>query len=579
MGFIKNFFKNLLSDEKSTTHTTMNVFAFTGSTAAIIAFIVTAIISTDLTSLIVIGAIVVLAVLSMIIANYWKKPKLAAIILNIVLNFVLFPYLFFVSGGIKSGCIIWMFMGVILAFLTIPGTRTTVIVFIINLVGFVGTMVAAYFHPELIIPLKSDLDVLIDIISSTILVSSIFGAVYKYQNYLSKKQNRMVEENARLANAATEAKSNFLSNMTHDIRTPMNAIIGYTEIARKNAENKMTLLTSLTNISVASEHLLSLVNDVLDMSRIESGKFELQCEPTSITELIQKVETIIRPEMEDLNLHFVVDTSGVEDDAINCDVLRMTQILINVLGNAVKYSHPDGHIYVTVNQKENSAIDSILCEIRIRDEGIGMSSDFLPHVFEPFTREKTTTVSGISGSGLGLSITKTMVEMMRGTISVRSEVGKGSEFIIRIPFEVPTLVEYKADEIIANFNFEGYRVLVVEDNELNSEIVKEILNEVGCEVDTAKDGTYAIEKVRLSPPGYYDAVLMDVQMPLMSGYEATEIIRSLENDSLANIPIIALTANAFESDREKALSSGMNDFIAKPINNVELMKKLKNYLK
>lgn len=580
MRTLKAIFGKLVSDDKANSHKILNLLTLSGAIVAAVALVSTAIIEPHVQALVVIGVIIVAAILILLTANLLNKPLFAAILLNIIFNLFLFPYMFFTSGGINSGCPLFLLVGLILAFATVPRKKIAAIIYCIDLIGPVTALILGYYHPELIETLDTELAATADVLVSLILVSISLSVVYRYQGFFYEKQQEKVEENARLANAATEAKTNFLSNMTHDIRTPMNAIIGYTEIARKNATNKMTLLSALTNISVASEHLLSLVNDVLEMSRIESGRFELQCEPASITELIDKVETIMRPEMEDINLHLVIDTSEVEDDTINCDVLRLTQILINVLGNAVKYSHPDGHVYLSVAQKENAAIDSIMCEIKIRDEGIGIGSDFLPHVFEPFTREKTTTVSGIPGSGLGLSITKTMVEMMRGTISVRSESGKGSEFIIRIPFDVPTLVEYDtAEELMKKYNFEGNRILVVEDNELNCEIVKEIMQEVGCEVDTARDGTYAIEKIRLSPPGYYDAVLMDVQMPLMSGYETTEIIRSLDNEKLANIPIIALTANAFDADREKALSSGMNDFVSKPIINSELMSTLQNYLK
>lgn len=579
MCSMREFLKRLVSDDKTNTHKIMNIFMLVGMLVGIITFIITAIIAPTLYSLLCIGIIILLTLIILFVANVLKKPIFAGIILNLILNLVLLPFLFFTSGGIDSGCVLWMLIGLILTFAVIPGTKLTLIIYSIDILGPIATLIISYLHPELVVKLDSDLSVIIDVISSIIFVSVIFGAVYKYQAFFYEKQQKKLNDANSVANAATTAKTNFLSNMTHDIRTPMNAIIGYTEIARKNADNRVTLLSSLSNISTASEHLLSLVNDVLDMSRIESGKFELENEPASITEIIEKVEAIMKPEMEDIDIHFIVDTSAVEDDSISCDVLRLTQILINVLSNAVKYSHPGGHVYVTVNQRQNPAIETIMCEIRIRDEGIGMGADFIPHVFEPFTREKTTTVTGIPGSGLGLSITKTLVEMMKGSISVKSEVGKGSEFIIRIPFEVPTLLEFDSETIIKQYNFTGKRVLVVEDNELNTEIAKEILMDVGFEVDIAQDGTYAVEKVRISTPGYYDVILMDVQMPLMNGYEATEIIRSFENEEIANVPIIALTANAFEADKEKAVTAGMNDFVVKPINSVELMETISRVIK
>lgn len=579
MHKIHDALKKIVSAHEDINVNILNLFMFAGLLVGVVSLIVTSIIAFNVESLISISIIVVTCGIGALGINVFHKPTFSSFFVNFILNLVLFPYMFFTSGGLHSGCIIWMLIGLVLPFTTVKGKKTPVIVYLISLIGPIASVTLGYFHPELVVTLTSEAAITIDVLSAVVLVSFCFGIVYKYQSFIYNKQKKEISEAAKIANAATVAKTNFLSNMTHDIRTPMNAIIGYTEIARKNADNKTTLLTSLSNISIASSHLLSLVNDVLDMSRIESGKFDLQLEPASITELIDKVVAIMKPEMEDVDIHCLLDTSAVEDDAISCDVLRLTQVLINVLSNAVKYSKPGGRIYITVAQKQNVTIDSIMCEIRIRDEGIGMAKDFLPHVFEPFEREKTTTVSGIAGSGLGLSITKTLVEMMRGTISVKSEVGKGSEFVIRIPFEVPTLVEFEPDTIQLDYNFEGRRVLVVEDNDLNLDIVKEILMEYGFEVDLAKDGTYAIEKIRISTPGYYDAVLMDVQMPLMSGYEATEIIRSFENKQIASIPIIAFTANAYDIDRDKAEKAGMNAFLCKPINCHEILKTLDDLIK
>lgn len=579
MASIKAFFSSLISDEKSNPHKLLNVFLTVGGLVGMLAFIVTAIIEPTFFSLLVVGVIVFICFVGLFIANILKKPVLSAIIINIVLNLGLFPIMYFTSGGLKSGCPVWMLIGLILSFSTVPGRIFPIIVFCVSLIGPVGSIVIEYLHPEYVVNLSTDLAIIVDLLTAIILVSITFGAMFKYQALIYEKQKRQIGEAADMAKAATKAKTNFLSNMTHDIRTPMNAIIGFTEIARKNANNRTTLLSSLSNISTASEHLLALVNDVLEMSHIESGRLELQNEPTTITSIIDKVETIMRPEMEDVNIHFVVDTSCVIDDCINADELRLTQILINVLSNAVKYSNPDGYIYLTVEQRQSPALDTIMCEIRVRDEGIGMSQDFIPHVFEPFTREKTTTVSGIPGSGLGLSITKTLLEFMHGSISVTSEVNKGTEFVIRIPFEVPTLSEIDTEEVLQFYDFKNKRVLIVEDNDLNCEITKEILMDVGFEVDTARDGTFAVDKLKHATPGYYDIILMDLQMPLMSGFEATEIIRNMENQEIAQLPIVALTANAFNSDKEKVLNSGMNAFVTKPINAVNLLNTIQEMLR
>ncbi len=578
MSSFSTFFKKISGTDKSIQFRMLNALVIVGAVCAFISCVSSLVFSFPIKSTLLSALCVFDCLITWVIINFFKRPYFANAYINISINLVLFPLMYFCSGGIESGMPVWLLMGLLLAFATTPGTKRTIITFCISAIGPVTTVILGYLHPEWITPMDSDLDIVIDVIQAVLLVAIMFGVMYKIQASAYEKQQKQIEISAKTAIAATKAKSDFLSNMTHDIRTPMNAIIGFTEIARKNLEHRTTLLESLSNISTASEHLLALVNDVLDMASIENGKFELQCEPTTLTDIIEKVETIMTPEMEDINLHFIVDTSEIEEDSISCDVLRLTQILINVLGNSVKYSHPDGHVYLSVSQRQNQAEDKIICEIRIRDEGIGIGADFIPHVFEPFTREKTTTVSGIPGSGLGLSITKTMVEMMGGTISVTSEQGKGTEFFIRIPFDIPALVEIGNNEDLSKYRFDGKRVLVVEDNELNCDIVQDLLIEAGFEVDVASDGTYAIEKVRVSAPGYYDIILMDIQMPLMNGFESTEIIRSFDNDTLANIPIVALSANAFETDRIKAEACGMNGFIIKPINGLDMLKTLKRVL-
>ena len=493
--------------------------------------------------------------------------------------------------------------------------------------------------------------------------------------------------------------------MSHDIRTPMNAIIGYTALTTTHLDNRERALDYLTKISQASSHLLSLINDVLDMSRIESGKVTINEHPENLAEILQSLRNIIQSDIHAKHLELFIDTIDVTDEDICCDKLRLNQILLNLTSNAIKFTPVGGTISIQVTQKPSRSLKRGLYEFQVRDTGIGMSPEFVKNVFDPFTREQTSTVSGIQGTGLGMAITKNIVDMMGGTIDVESEYGKGTTFTVNLelrfsaehqemgpiaeldgfrglvvdddmiccqsvskmlrqigmraewalsgreaiartteaveladPFEVyivdwsmPELsgietvreirrivgadspiilmsaydwsdIEHEARQAgVTGFiskplfasdlhhtlerslgrvveeasikenslpqedEFAGKRILITEDNELNREIAAEILEEAGFLIECAENGQQACDMIRQSEPGYYDLVLMDIQMPVMDGYAATRIIRAMENPALANLPIIAMTANAFEEDREQALEAGMNGHLAKPI--------------
>ncbi len=526
-------------------------------------------------------------------------------------------------------------------------------------------------------------------------------------------EHALLEEKLRKAEAAEKAKTMFLSNMSHDIRTPMNAIIGFTTLAETNIDNKERVQDYLKKILSSSNHLLSLINDILDMSRIESGRLNIEEKPVSISDIFRDMRNIIQTQMATKQLNFFMDTVDVIDEDIYCDKLHINQILLNLLSNAIKFTPAGGSVSLTIKQKYGAPKGYGSYEIRVKDTGLGMSEEFAKHVFEPFERERTSTVSGIQGTGLGMAITKNIVDAMGGTIECITEQGKGTEFIINLEFrlqgekkqveviqelaglralvvdddfntcdsvtkmliqlgmraewtlrgkeavlhashagdvgdpfiayiidwslpdlngievarqirsiapkDVPiivltaydwTAIEEEARKagvtafvnkpiflselretlisVIGGAKAEeaspipkntdeliGKRLLLVEDNELNREIAEEILIEGGIRVDTAEDGTEAVRKVCASEPGYYDLILMDIQMPVMNGYEATKRIRSLENKELANIPIVAMTANAFDEDVKAAEAAGMNGHLAKPINIEKLFEVLK----
>ena len=532
-----------------------------------------------------------------------------------------------------------------------------------------------------------------------------------------RKMNQALSEAARAAETANRAKSTFLSNMSHDIRTPMNAIIGFTTLAVSNIDNKKRVRDYLGKILSSSNHLLSLINDILDMSRIESGKIHLDETEVSLSDVLHDLKTIISGQIHAKQLELYMDAMDVTNEDVYCDKTRLNQVLLNLLSNAVKFTPAGGTVSVRLKEYPGTISGSELYEIRVKDNGIGMSQEFVQKLFSPFERERTSTVSRTQGTGLGMAITKNIVTMMGGTIEVQTEQGKGTEFIVRLPLRIQSghhriekiaeleglkalvvdddfntcdsvtkmlvkvgmrsewtlsgkeavlrarqsmelgdafhayIIDWRlpdmngievtrqirslgddtpiiiltaydwsdievearaagvtafcakpmfmsdiretlmtaigqkqagADDHIlpaADSDFKGRRILLVEDNELNSEIAVELLNEYGFLVDTAENGAEAVEKVKKSTPGEYDLVLMDVQMPVMNGYEATEQIRALDDPDLAGITILAMTANAFDEDKKKALNCGMNGFLSKPIVIDELIATLQNNLK
>ncbi|MBD5390883.1 response regulator [bacterium] len=530
-----------------------------------------------------------------------------------------------------------------------------------------------------------------------------------------QEQQNILSEALAQAQYANKAKTTFLNNMSHDIRTPMNAIIGFTSLAVTHIDNKEQIKGYLSKIMTSGNHLLSLINDVLDMSRIESGKVKIEEKETSLPEIMHDLKTIVQADVKSKQLEFYIDTLDVTNETIICDKLRLNQVLLNLLSNAMKYTKPGGMVSVRVIQSAEAPEGYASYKFSVKDTGIGMSPEFLKHVFEPFEREQTSTVSGIQGTGLGLAITKNIVDMMGGTITVESEVGKGSEFVVTFNFRVTdapmetqhlqqlenlralvvdddintcisvskmlstigmrpdwttlgneaivrtkfsleqnepysayiidwlmpdmngielvrrirkiigdttpviiltaydwTDIEKEAREAgvtafcskplflselrnilaapymdqnntektdQAELRFDGKKILLVEDNELNQEIAQSILENVGFIIDTVDDGSVAVEQMKKMPAGTYDLILMDVQMPIMNGYEATRIIRALDDPVKATIPIVAMTANAFEEDRKEAMEAGMNGYAAKPIEIEKLMKTLENLLK
>ncbi|MCH5267224.1 MAG: response regulator [Lachnospiraceae bacterium] len=541
--------------------------------------------------------------------------------------------------------------------------------------------------------------------------------VWTLRNTTVTMEKAILEERLIKAENAERAKTMFLSNMSHDIRTPMNAIIGYATLAATNIDMKERVQDYISKILSSSNHLLSLINDILDMSRIESGKVYIEETECSLPDILFDLRNILIHQMNSKQLDFYIDTIDVVDEDIYCDKLHLNQVLLNLLSNAIKFTPAGGTISLIIKQKHGAPKGYASYEIRVKDTGIGMSEEFVNNIFEPFERESTSTVSGIQGTGLGMAIAKNIVDMMGGNIEVFSEQGKGTEFVLSLEFRLqseskkievikelegmralvvdddynicdsvtkmlvqlglrtdwtmsgreavlhakqaveladdfnvyiidlympdlgglrvvkeirdaigddvpiiiltaydwsnieneareagvtafchkPIFVSTLRDTLISSLcdesesaepvvfsdiseNVKGKRLLLVEDNELNREIAEEILTENGFLIETATDGTEAVEIVGNAEEGYFDLILMDVQMPIMNGYDATRAIRKLENPKLANIPIIAMTANAFDEDKQNAMESGMNDHIAKPLDIDTLFDVLRKHL-
>ena len=439
-----------------------------------------------------------------------------------------------------------------------------IVLLILFFLGYIS--VALFGQPDLVV-------------ASILLGGSIFVLVMLlliHRTLDRIQENERLEAKLTAAEEASRAKTVFLSNMSHDIRTPLNAIIGYTTLAHGNEVTSEQKNSYITKIENASHQLLDIVNDVLEMSRIESGKMELELQPTDLTACIHEAADLIKTQLDEKHIAFSV-ACEIKHSWVLCDQNRLNRALMNLLCNAGKFTEENGSVSLSLREIAREA-DIGSYEIRVIDTGIGMSPEFIEKLFMPFERERTSTVSKIQGTGLGMSITKSIIDMMGGTIEVTSQKGKGTAFIISLSLpivEAEETTEHTTDRV----DFSGVNVLLVEDNAINMEIATAILEQAGFKVEKAENGQMAVEIICASEPGDFQLVLMDIQMPVMDGYAATKAIRSLRSAEQACIPIIAMSANAFAEDIRAAKEAGMNGHIAKPIDMQAMMKTIAEVLR
>ena len=419
----------------------------------------------------------------------------------------------------------------------------------------------------------------------TILVLSMLIAAIFYQvlskNNQEKQYAEQLQRAAELAKNANEAKTRFLFNMSHDIRTPMNAIIGFSGLLEKNLQNEEKAKEYLKKIQSSSALMMTIINQVLEMARIESGTATLRLKAEDLGAIFHDVSSVFESDIRKKNLQYLIDTDICHKYAI-CDKTKLQEIYLNIVSNAVKYTPNGKSIHVTIKEvasDDKMAQYCFICE----DTGIGMSEEYLPHIFEEFSREHTTTENKVAGTGLGLPIVKSMIELMGGSIQVESTQGVGTKFTVDISFDMAAESDVYRDQISEQPDvlekLEGKRILLAEDNDLNAEIAIELLAEQKIIADRAMDGADCLDKLEKAASGYYDMILMDIQMPVMDGYDATARIRRMKDEEKASIPIIAMTANAFAEDRQKAISTGMNDHVAKPIDMKVLLPVMAKYIR
>lgn len=571
-----NKIKQYIDSEEPLEQKLLNIFLISAFIFSAFSVFVSFVLHADKTLIVVVSICIALIPVCYVLANDLKQPELSAI-MTVILAIILFVPMFFYSGGLHCGMPVWYLMALILPWILVRGKKSLILFIIIFLVETASIIFSVYF-PEYVHEIGDDLKIALDVIQSLFFIGSILSSIYVFQKFNYENQNTKLSDAYKEVKDATDAKSIFLSNMSHDIRTPMNAIIGFSTLAKKDMDNKQNVEDCLEKILTSGNYLLSLINDVLDMSKIERGDVTLNYTRVNISRLIDDIATMFDYQIKSNNLELVIDKSKIEHNYIETDIIKLKKIIVNIISNSIKYSRDESkHIWLTVTEKlKGDNVSEYTFDIK--DEGKGMSEEFMKKMFVPFERESDTTSSGIIGTGLGLSIVKSSVDNLNGTIDVKSKVGEGSEFEVKLNCKYFGNRSGDNNEDYETVTFQGKKVLVVEDNELNLEIASRLLQEFGFEVETANNGMEAYHAVMKCREECYDIIYMDVMMPVCNGYEATKKIRAIPNLKKSRIPIIAMTANAFEDDIKRAIECGMDGYIIKPISPEEIVKETKRVL-
>ena len=582
---MKKLLRRLFATELPFRLILFNIITAVGLVGGIISFIVSLVTGLPAIQNIAVAASLLVLLYCLYLANSRGKYRQASVIIIVLVTCVLLPVMFFTGGGAYSGMPSWFIIGIIFTFLLIEGNLCWPLV-AVQAILYTACFLTAFYRPELIHPFPSESGIYLDIVQSMFIAAVTIGLIIRFQGRTYEKilqknaeQNRQLEEATRIANQANMAKTEFLSHMSHDIRTPINGIMGMLEIADRNPADFERQADCRNKIRIASNHLLSLINDVLDISMLESGKVEFTDEAFDLRELLENCEVITKERADERNIRLTIQDSELTHPYLIGSPLHVRQIFINIIGNAVKYNKDNGSI--VLRAEETGYKDGIsTVRICVEDTGIGMSEEFVRKIFDPFTQEDAGARTKYEGSGLGMAITRNLVEQMHGRIDVDSRQGVGSSFTVIIPFRVTdrdSLV--KPEEAAGDISADGMKILLVEDNDQNREIAVYMLTSAGAAVTEAADGRKAVDLFAASPDGSFDCILMDIMMPVMDGLTAARTIRGMQRQDAAKIPIIAMTANAYSEDIRKTREAGMNMHLSKPLDTAELLRAVSFYRK
>lgn len=531
---------------------------------------------------------VYLVIVALLANAHSKNVQLFYALVVAPVNLFVFPFLFLWAegGGIASGMPIWLTFGILLVCLMTSGIYFKILL-VLTIVTDVAIILYSYFYQETFNYIDNDYYYYQDNLIAVLVVAGTIGLIFKYQRYVQTRQTKRIEDavveaeqeklNAQKANAA---KTNFLANMSHDIRTPMNAIVGMTDIAKYNIDDREKVQDCLNKITASSKQLLNLLNNILDMSEIEMDTLKLKESQFSMIELSENIQVVLTQMARGRKVELEM-TCDVEHANLLGDSVRLRQVLMNIISNGIKYTDAFGKVSVSITEtaKDDDG-DYAEFDIVVTDTGVGMTREFIEnHIFKPFERSEERRVQKVEGSGIGMSISKSIIDAMGATLEIESTVGAGSKFYIHMRLKKDKEIQnnFMMEDGIAILDASGKNILVVEDNDMNMEIIKAILERTHAHVICAWDAEEAIDIFSESKEGHFDLILMDIQMPGMDGYDAARTIRSMDRKDSMTIPIMAMTANAFAQDVEKAFNAGMNAHLAKPIDVDELFQRMYHF--